>query len=272
MKTSAQPSRKPLKGIAALYDDFERKELFRKYVFFLAWVEVLILAVCWLNQLGDGATERMGVVEASFPWKTYFLVSFLTPVAITFILGVIIVGFNKYFSDAEPAEEATSSLFDAEDIVEDKSSRIYKLSRLVGWMQKLPFLALLLLLCIGAVLFYKLDVFIAFMANVGEKSVHFLIISGAVLLGIASIFAVLLIVMNYKLRKKSMDYQYKSDVADRFGLIILDDNTVLNKDGKMLVQGKNWQGTVPLIPEIASESEEKEVLPATIRRPVDVEG
>ena len=43
-------------------------------------------------------------------------------------------------------------------------------------------------------------------------------------------------------------YQYKSQVAERFGLIILEDNTVLDRDGKLLVNGKKWKSAVPLLP------------------------
>lgn len=270
MNKSTQPSSKPLRGIAALFDDFERKELFRKYVFFLGWVEVLILGVCWLYQLGDGTSDHLGKVDIPFPWKAYFLISFLTPVAITFIIGVVVVGFNKYFGEVEPAGEQTAQTESAES-GEDKSSRVYKLSKIVNWLQRLPFLALLLLLSVGSVFVYNLDTFLAFIANVGEKSVKVVLISAAVLVGIASVFAFILIILNYQLRKKSMAYQYKSDMAERFGLIILDDNTVLNKDGKLLIQGKNWKETVPLLPATTTGTDPQESSATTIRRPVDVE-
>ena len=38
-----------------------------------------------------------------------------------------------------------------------------------------------------------------------------------------------------------MKYQYYAQISDKFGLIILDDRTVLYKDGNMLVQGRRWR-------------------------------
>ena len=98
----------PLRGIAALFDDSERKELLRKYLYFLGWVELLILAVCYLYRLGDGVYDSFGPVEQSFPWKAYFLISFLAPIAISFLIGTVIVGFNKYFGEPEPAAGTVS--------------------------------------------------------------------------------------------------------------------------------------------------------------------
>jgi hypothetical protein len=42
--------------------------------------------------------------------------------------------------------------------------------------------------------------------------------------------------ISYNLRKKSMEYQYryKKDVVDKTGLIILDDDRVMDRDGKVL--------------------------------------
>ncbi len=91
----------------------------------------------------------------------------------------------------------------------------------------------------------------------GEKSVRIFLISAAVLVGLASIFALILIVLNFQLRKRSMEYQYRSDVAQRFGLIILDDNTVLNSEGKLLVNGRKWKQTVPLLSGQSPDSSSK---------------
>jgi hypothetical protein len=67
-----------------------------------------------------------------------------------------------------------------------------------------------------------------------------------------------------------MAYQYRSDVAERFGLIILDDNTVLNSDGKLLIQGRKWKASVPLLPGSTQEPA-VEVKSTAMPRPVDLE-
>jgi hypothetical protein len=39
-----------------------------------------------------------------------------------------------------------------------------------------------------------------------------------------------------------MKYQYYSQISDKYGLIILDDRTVLYKDGNLLVQNRRFRG------------------------------
>jgi membrane protein implicated in regulation of membrane protease activity len=270
MMKSTEPEKKPLRGIAALFDDIERKELFKKYLFFLGWIEVLILAICWLYQMGDGGYDRFGPIDVPFPWKTYFLISFLTPVAITFLIGIIVVGFNKYFGEPEAGEHQPGE--GGVGMPLDPSGKIHKLNIMVVWLQRLPFLGLLMLLGVTAGFFYKLDSILAFVTAVGEQSVKIFLISIAVLVGLFSIFALILIILNYQLRKRSMSYEYKSQMAERFGLIILDDNTVINSEGKLLVSGKNWKDSVPLLSDgTVPEEPKNEPSPAgALPRPINL--
>jgi hypothetical protein len=257
-----------LRGIAALFNDIERKEIFRKYLYFLGWVELLLLLTCWLYQIGDSGHEG---VESTFPWRLYFIIAFLAPVGITFLLGIIIVGFNKYF--AEPGPVLGPAADEKGPSPEGGSpDRIQQLNRMVVWVQRLPFLGLLLLLGIAVGFFYKLDVIVGLVGSIGEKSVKFFLISAGVILVLISIFALILVILNYKLRKKAMEYQYKSQVADRFGLIILEDNTVMNSEGKLLVNGKKWKDAVQLLPEPAKEDKSSDNPGGgTLPRPVDLE-
>ena len=48
------------------------------------------------------------------------------------------------------------------------------------------------------------------MGSIGEKSVKILLTSLSVILLLASIFALILIILNYRLRKTAMEYQYKA--------------------------------------------------------------
>ena len=105
MNAASEKTPKGLRGIAALYDDMERKNIFRKYLYFLGWVELGILLTCWLYQIGDS-----GQAEPVFPWRLYFLIAFLAPVAITFLLGTIVAGFNRYFAEPEQAEPGRAGI------------------------------------------------------------------------------------------------------------------------------------------------------------------
>ncbi|MCU0588214.1 MAG: hypothetical protein MUF52_08670 [Syntrophobacteraceae bacterium] len=269
MKTAKQTPAGSKRGLAGLFDEGERKELFRKYIYFLGWVEVLIFIVAYLYQLGDTGVDQVGSVERGFPWKTYFFVAFIVPVAITFLLGMVIAGFNKYLADGDrdPEDAAPDSSGPSR---ESTVTRLERLQKVVVWVQRLPFLALLALVGLSAGFIYKLDSILSFLEMVGERSVRVLLISGAVVLGIASIFGFILIILNYQLRKQTMSYEYRSEVAERFGLIILDDHTVLNSEGKLLVQGRQWKSSVPLL-SASSEPASGQQQPVAMARRVDLE-
>jgi len=42
-----------------------------------------------------------------------------------------------------------------------------------------------------------------------------------------------------------MEYRYRSEMAERFGLIILEDNTVFNNEGKLVSHGKKLASPSP---------------------------
>jgi len=172
-------------------------------------------------------------------------------------MGTVVVGFNKYF--AEPEQAGADELESESEAAESAGTgRLRQLSRMVALIQRLPFLALLLLLGVGTAFFYKLDAVAALIGGIGEKSVKILLTSLSVILLLASIFALILIILNYRLRKTAMEYQYKAHVAEKFGLVILEDNTVLNSSGKLLVNGRKFGKALQLLPEPPGESKATE--------------
>jgi hypothetical protein len=96
------------------------------------------------------------------------------------------------------------------------------------------------------------------MGSVGEKSVKILLTSLSVILLLASIFALILIILYYRLRKTEMEYQYKARIAEKFGLVILEDKTVLNSSGKLLVNGRKFGKPLEVLPEPPGESKTTE--------------
>jgi hypothetical protein len=236
---------KELRGIGALFSEVERKDLFRKYFHFLCWVELGILITCWLYQISGGGSEG----HSAFPWRLYFLIAFLAPIAITFLTGTIVVGFNKYFTEVgEEGAEVKGPV-----ALASASGRIERLGNMVAWVQRLPFLALLLLLGVAAGVFYKLDAIISLMGTIGGKSLEILLISLGVVLFVGALLGLILLIMNYKLRKTAMEYEYKTQVAEKFGLVILEDNTVMNSSGKLLINGVKFRKSAGLLPEPAGE-------------------
>jgi len=49
-----------------------------------------------------------------------------------------------------------------------------------------------------------------------------------------TIFGVVRLILNYKLRKKNMEYDYKREVMDRLGIAILDERTMIDSQGQMV--------------------------------------
>ncbi|MCX7822203.1 MAG: hypothetical protein N2260_02015 [Syntrophobacterales bacterium] len=234
--------KKIIEKFSDLFNPEERKELFKKYLYFLGWLELLIFVGCWIYQLGSETYDKTGVaIDIPFPWRGYFTIAFLAPILITFVIGVIIAAFNRYLIDKEPEQQPEIS----ENPKTDLTAKHQRLSRMVKQLQNVPFLGLLLLLGLGVVALYNLDTILTVIGTIGEKTVKVTVIFIVAILGLISIFAMVLIVLNYRLRKKSMEYRFRSEMAERFGLIILEDNTVLNHEGKLLVQGKKWKKALP---------------------------
>ena len=81
---AASEKSKSLPGIAALFDDMERKDIFRKYLYFLGWVELGILLTCWLYQIGDrrarlSPSSHGGYTFSSLSWPPSRSLSFWGP-------------------------------------------------------------------------------------------------------------------------------------------------------------------------------------------------
>lgn len=214
------------KGIASLFDDYEIKDLFRRYVQLLIVVEVLIFLVCWVYQLGlDQVAVTGKPVDVPFPWKAYFLVSFSAPVAVTFLVGIVVVAFNSFLYG-----QKGGPIF-KENAVEGTSGKLIKA---VNFCFQLPFLLTLLLLGIFIGMVYNLGAIMEYLARFGEAAAKVVLIGLGCVLVAGTIFGVVRMVLNYKLRKKNMEYDYKREVMDRLGIAILDERTMIDSQGNVL--------------------------------------
>ncbi|MEJ2642145.1 MAG: hypothetical protein P8010_21495 [Desulfosarcinaceae bacterium] len=211
-------------GLASLFDAAQLRSYFLNYLYFIIGVEILVFLVTFLGHLGPE--------KGPFPWKFYFYVAFVVPIAITFLLGVFIIAFNRYIFGNSPTAESPETT--AEE--EDAKARIFKLNAVLRSMSSVPFLPALFALVAGSMLVYKLDAIFLFILNAGEKAVSYILISGAALLGAGIIIGLIWVVTNYKLSKKHMEheYRYRKDVMQSMGFLILDDHTVINKEGQVV--------------------------------------
>ena len=232
-------------GLATLFDGVELKSFFINYLWFIIAVEILIFLVSFLGNLGPD--------KGPFPWKFYFYVSFIAPVAITFLLGVFILAFNQFIFGNTPAGGEDGSVGAEAD---EGRSKLFQFNLFLTHMKKVPFLPLLFALVACTVLFYKLDAIFLFIFNAGEKMVTYSLVACGVLLVAGLIFGIAWIVSNYKLSRKHMEheYRYRNDVMDKLGFLIMEDDTVIDKTGKLISQKQL------LLPESQKPSEEREAL------------
>lgn len=224
-KQSQESGSTPRRGIAALFAREELKDLFIKYLILIGVIEGFIFFVSFLSQLGPE--------NVPFPWKSYFFAAFIVPLTITFLLGVIVLGFDRYLYGHQPTGTAESGMSLS---ASEQQSRVQRFHAFIYVIRQIPFLMGLLMLVVLSGVVYKLDGILAVIGHVGERTAHYLFISLAVLLGAGVILGLVWMFMSYNLRKKSMEYQYKykKDVVEKTGLIILDDDRVMDQQGKML--------------------------------------
>jgi len=195
-------------GVAQLFNDTQLKTYFVNYLHFIVAIEILIFLVSCVGYLGSS--------EAPFPWKFYFYVAFLVPIAITFLLGIFILAFNKYVFGKNPLHDTAATSAIGEPATQNLTIR---LQTLLSYTRQLPFLLILFLLALGSLIFYYLDAILLFLADAGEKVIQYLLIAAGVILISGVIISVIWLLVNYKLRVRMMEqqYQYKNDVMDRMG-------------------------------------------------------
>lgn len=244
------------KGVASLFDDYEIKDLFRRYVQLLIVVEVLIFLVCWVYQLGIDEVAVTGKpVDVPFPWKAYFLVSFSAPVAVTFLVGIVVVAFNSflYGQKGRPVFKETQG-----------AGFAGKIARAANFCFQLPFLLTLLLLGVFIGIVFNLGAIMDYLARFGEAASKVILIGLGCVLVAGTIFGVVRMILNYKLRKKNMEYDYKREVMDRLGIVILDERTMIDSQGQVVgprnieISGESQDVLPPAAPEtIATEKSDR---------------
>ena len=222
----SEASKDDYAGIARLFDAVQLKSYFINYLYFITGTEVLIFVFTFFSHLRPE--------NGPFPWKFYFYLSFIVPIAMTFLLGVFILAFNKYVYGKNPASETDfESSSDTASVENTVKTRLF-----INSMRTIPFLPVLFFIVLGSVIFYKLDVIFLFVANAGEKAVKYSLMAVGILLVAGAVIGVVWIIVNYKLRKQHLEnqHQYKNEVMNNLGLLILD-NKIIDKNGRIISDG-----------------------------------
>jgi hypothetical protein len=225
IKKNRGSNRPQTKGVAALFEKEELKDLLRSYMVAIFIIEGFIFFVSFLTQIGPEAVP--------FPWKSYFFAAFIIPLTITFLLGIIVLSFDRYIFGHYNLSDEVSDIFQA---ASETQSRIQKFHASLYVIRQFPFLLGLLSLLVLSVIAYKLNDILVVVGHVGERTAHYLFIGLAVLLAIAVVVGLIWMFLSYSLRKKTLEYefQYKKEVIEKTGLILVGGDRVMNRDGRVL--------------------------------------
>ncbi len=108
---------------------------------------------------------------------------------------------------------------------------------ILSQMRRLPYLALLFLLLVTILGLYNMDYIMQWVSSLGQQTFTFLSYALGVFGILVALYMAFFLFFKYRLNKKHMQYQYYSDISNKYGLIILEDKTVLHKNGDLLIQG-----------------------------------
>ena len=204
------------------YDPLEKRYVFNSFLVVVGLVEVLILVFTLIWQMDEGIFTAHPVV-IPFPWSPYLLAAFVAPIALLFLFGVVIQGFELLCGET-PAETPGAPRG-------KWGARVWRVRYLLGL---LAFMAVL-----GLAIQAKNGLPLA------AAAIKFIGLGGAygliAMLALALLYLPLRLWLRYRLQKQAMEYQYLLTLAERHGVVLVDPK---------------------LHPELAAELEEKKNISA----------
>lgn len=222
MAATENENEKAYRGIAGLFETRELKRYVVNYIVLIGVVEIGIFLICFLSQL-----KPIGI---PFPWRQYFFIAFAAPICITLLFGVITKSFNDFIFESEETPEMSGSR--RLEFLDGKS-RIYFIWKTI---KKPPLMFSLMGLFLFALLLYHLDALIVFAGETSGTFIEYALWGAAGIICIAFIAGVCMVILKYRLYKKNIDlrYQFRKDILDQTGLILLDNDTVMTEEGQVM--------------------------------------
>ena len=244
-----QNSEKKRVGIASLLEKTEIKEYFDTLFILVLGIEFVVFVAHFIGSIGPD--------NGVFPWKQYFFVSFIAPIVLVFLVGLVIIGFNFYiFGNDDIAE-----MPDLPETPGKEKSLRYSAKNFILFMNQVPVLAGLFVIGLASVVLFKLDTILRVVGHVGERTAFYMFIMLCVVVAGAVFFLLFWLFWKYRLHKLEIErrWEFKKRVMEKSGFIILENNTVLNEQGQVLTQGnmhaqlesqiiEEEQSQLPLIP------------------------
>jgi hypothetical protein len=184
------------------YDPLEKRYVFNSFLVVVGIVEILILVFTLIWKIDFDAMLANEVRPAvPFPWHEYLLASFIAPIALLFLFGLIIQGFEVLGRGAPEAGP--------------RGGRWAGLGRWRYLLGLLAFMAALVLMLNGRAVFALLNTTIKFIGLGGSYGL-------IALLALALLYLPLRLWLRYRLQKQAMEYQYLLTLAERHGVVIVD--------------------------------------------------
>jgi hypothetical protein len=185
------------------YDPLEKRYVFNSFLVVVGLVEILILVFTLIWQMDEGIfSGEVRVVP--FPWSQYLLAAFVAPIALVFLFGVVIQGFEMLCGEAPAARPGSTR--------GQWGPRLGRWRYLLGL---LAFMALLVLVLQGQRLL-----------PLAASSLKFIGLGGAyaliALIALGILYLWVRLWLRYRLQKQAMEYQYLLTLAERHGVVVVD--------------------------------------------------
>jgi hypothetical protein len=185
------------------YDPLEKRYVFNSFLVVVGLVEILILIFTLVWQMDEGVfTAHPKIIP--FPWKPYLLAAFIAPIALMFLFGVIVQGFEVLGRNSGPDPSGASR-------------KIWgmRLGRMRYFLGLLLFMVVLGFVILGR---DAVALLTAVIKHIGLGGSYVLV----ALLALALLYLPLRLWLRYRLQKQAMEYQYLLTLAERYGVVVVD--------------------------------------------------
>jgi hypothetical protein len=218
------------------WDPLERRYVFNSFLIVVALVEVLILVVTAIWQIDEGVLG--GPVQViPFPWKEYLYAAFTAPLVMLFLFGVIVRGFQAFGpEEGEGADQPGVG----------KPGRLRH--RFQFFLGLAAFLGLLILWFYGK---QVLALAALFLKTLGLGGAYLLVAVVALL----ALYLPLRLILNYRLQKKALEYQYLAYLAEHHGVVLRNPKELAGQTRRGLEEKPATAGDRPLLPPAATRQD-----------------
>jgi len=211
------------------WDPLERRYVFNSFLVVVALVEVLIFVVTAIWQIDEGVLG--GPVKViPFPWKEYLYAAFAAPLVMLFLFGIVVRGFQAFGpEEGEGAEQPGAG----------KSGR--RRHRFQFFLGLAAFLGLLILWFYGK---QVLALATLFLKTLGLGGAYLLV----AVVALAVLYLPLRLILQYRLQKKALEYQYLAYLAEHHGVVLKNPKELKANTHKELEDSPTTAGDHPRLP------------------------